>query len=114
MLLLAASLTQKWKQTATFTSCLRMQPETTLGRSAPRFRLAQSGARFGKRCLVGLHRSFHSASSRARALKFREPHVITVMGKAFYDLGHAPADHSNRRSTPKNYAVWEIHPVMKL
>jgi hypothetical protein len=24
------------------------------------------------------------------------------------------ADHSNRRRTPKDYAVWEIHPVMKL
>jgi hypothetical protein len=35
-------------------------------------------------------------------------------GKAFYDIGHAPADHSNRRSTPKGYAVWEIHPVMKM
>ena len=49
----------------------------------------------------------------AHALKIREPHVITVTGKAFYDSGHAPADHSNRRSTPKGYAVWEIHPVMK-
>ena len=49
----------------------------------------------------------------AHVLKIREPHVITVTGKAFYDIGHAPADHSNRRSTPKNYAVWEIHPVMK-
>jgi len=39
---------------------------------------------------------------------------ITVTGKAFYDIGHAPADHSNRRSTPKGYAVWEIHPVMKM
>ena len=47
----------------------------------------------------------------AHALKIREPHVITVTGKAFYDIGHAPADHSNRRSTPKGYAVWEIHPV---
>ena len=37
----------------------------------------------------------------AHALKIREPHVITVTGKAFYDIGHAPADHSNRRSTPK-------------
>ncbi|HMH41856.1 MAG TPA: hypothetical protein VK557_00110 [Pyrinomonadaceae bacterium] len=45
---------------------------------------------------------------------FREPRVITVTGKAFYDIGHAPADHSNRRSTPKGYAVWEIHPVMKM
>ena len=50
----------------------------------------------------------------AHTLKFREPHVITVTGKAFYDIGHAPADHSNRRSTPKGYAVWEIHPVMKI
>jgi hypothetical protein len=43
----------------------------------------------------------------AHALKIREPHVITVTGKAFYDIGHAPADHSNLRSTPKGYAVWE-------
>ena len=50
----------------------------------------------------------------AHALKIREPHVITVTGKAFYDIGHAPADHSNRRSTPTGYAVWEIHPVMKM
>jgi hypothetical protein len=50
----------------------------------------------------------------AHTLKFREPHIITVTGKAFYDIGHAPADHSNRRSTPKGYAVWEIHPVMQM
>ena len=37
-----------------------------------------------------------------------------MTGKAFYDIGHAPADHSNRRSTPKGYAVWEIHPVIKM
>jgi hypothetical protein len=73
MLSLAASLTQKWKQTATFTSRLKMPPETTSERLAP--------------------------------------HVITVTGEVFYDIGHAPADHSNRRSTPKGYAVWEIHPV---
>ena len=48
----------------------------------------------------------------AHTLKIREPHVITV--KVFYDIGHAPANHSNRRTTPKDYAVWEIHPVMKL
>ena len=41
-------------------------------------------------------------------------HVITVTGKAFYDIAHAPADHSNRRHSPQGYAVWEIHPVMKL
>ena len=41
-------------------------------------------------------------------------HVVAVTGKAFYDIAHAPADHSNRRTSPKDYAVWEIHPVMKL
>jgi hypothetical protein len=50
----------------------------------------------------------------AHTLKIREPRVITVTGKAFYDIGDAPADHSNRRSKPKGYAVWEIHPVMAL
>ena len=50
----------------------------------------------------------------AHRLKIGQPHVITVTGKAFYDFAHAPADHSNRRRTPKDYAVWEIHPVMKM
>jgi hypothetical protein len=50
----------------------------------------------------------------AHSLKMGEQHVITVTGKAFYDLTHAPADHSNRRRTPKDYAVWEIHPVTKM
>jgi hypothetical protein len=57
---------------------------------------------------------FPFAVKTAHALKTSEPHVITVTGKAFYDIGHAPADHSNRRSTPKDYAVWKIHPVMKM
>jgi hypothetical protein len=50
----------------------------------------------------------------AHTLKISEQHVITVTGKAYYDIGHAPADHSNRRRTPKDYAVWEIHPVMQM
>lgn len=58
--------------------------------------------------------TFPFSVKTAHALKFLEPHVVTVTGKAFYDLGHAPANHSNRTSSPKNYAVWEIHPVMKL
>ena len=28
-------------------------------------------------------------------------HVATVTGKAFYDIAHAPADHSNRRHSQK-------------
>jgi hypothetical protein len=58
--------------------------------------------------------SFPFAFKRAKKLKAREQHVITVTGKAFYDVGHAPKDHSNRRTTPSGYAVWEIHPVMQM
>src|SRR5438094_3089611 len=59
-------------------------------------------------------RSFPFSLKKAKKLKIREPHGITVTGKAYYDIGHAPADHSNRRSKPEGYAVWEIHPVMAL
>jgi hypothetical protein len=49
-----------------------------------------------------------------RKLKVNQPLIITVIGKAFFDIGHAPADHSNRRTGLQGYAAWEIHPVMKL
>jgi hypothetical protein len=49
-------------------------------------------------------------------LDLREDHVITITGKAFYDVDHAPADRSNERPKPfaPGYAVWEIHPAMLL
>jgi hypothetical protein len=43
-----------------------------------------------------------------------ETPIITVVGKAFWDMGHAPRDQSNRRKYMPGYSVWEIHPVMKL
>src|SRR5262245_21090014 len=49
-----------------------------------------------------------------RKLKFRESLTITVIGKALFDVGNAPADHSNRRTDLQGYGAWEIHPVMKL
>jgi hypothetical protein len=49
-----------------------------------------------------------------RKLKLTQPPIIIVIGKAFFDIGHAPADHSNRRTDLQDYAAWEIHPVMKL
>jgi hypothetical protein len=49
-----------------------------------------------------------------RKLKVAHPPIITVIGKAFFDIGHAPADHSNRRTDLQGYAAWEIHPVMEL
>src|SRR5438876_9475455 len=34
--------------------------------------------------------------------------------KALWDIGHAPKDGSNRRKRLPDYAVWEIHPAMRL
>jgi hypothetical protein len=55
---------------------------------------------------------FHTSSSKD--LKVDQPPVITVIGKAYFDVGHAPKDQSNRRNYQPGYAGWEIHPVMKL
>jgi hypothetical protein len=60
-------------------------------------------------------RSFSPKRQPSRsALLLAQPLIITVIGKAFFDISHAPADHSNRRTDLQGYAVWEIHPVMKL
>jgi hypothetical protein len=58
--------------------------------------------------------SFPFSFKESQRLEVRETHIITVTGRAFFDVDHAPADHSNRRTKPKKYAVWEIHPVMAL
>ena len=58
--------------------------------------------------------SFPFSFKGSQRLEMREPHIITVTGQAFFDVDHASADHSNRRTKPKKYAVWEIHPVMAL
>jgi hypothetical protein len=55
---------------------------------------------------------FHTGS--AKKLTFGQSPIITVIGKAFWDVGHAPKDQSNRRKYMPDDAVWEIHPVMKM
>jgi hypothetical protein len=56
---------------------------------------------------------FHTTS--ARKLTLNQAPVITVIGKAFFDVGHSLKDQkSNRRSHLPDFAAWEIHPVMKL
>src|SRR6266550_482319 len=105
---------QKWKQTAIFTSRLQMPTETTFERSAPKFRFGPKWCEIRQTVFGWTTQKFPFTVKTAHTLKIREPHVITVTGKAFYDIAHAPANHSNRRRTPKDYAVWEIHPVMKM
>src|SRR6266446_1767385 len=53
---------------------------------------------------------FHITTNRT--LTLREQPVITVVGKAFYDVDHAPRNQTNRRNNMPSFAVWEIHPVM--
>lgn len=41
--------------------------------------------------------------------------VVTVIGKAFYDIDHSGKNpQRNRRNYDSSLAVWEIHPFMKL
>jgi hypothetical protein len=72
------------------------------------------GARFAQPFLVGLPTRFPFHTGTAKKLTFGQSPIITVIGKAFWDVGHAPKDQSNRRKYMPDYAVWEIHPVMKL
>jgi hypothetical protein len=56
---------------------------------------------------------FHTSSAKKLALN--QTPVVTVTGKAFFDVGHCLKDQkSNRRSHLPGYAAWEIHPVTKL
>ncbi len=60
------------------------------------------------------HRDCGIFGDSDRKLKLIEAPIITVIGKAYWDVGHAPKDQSNRRSHLPSYAAWEIHPVMKI
>jgi len=58
--------------------------------------------------------SFPFSFKESQKLQMREQHIITVTGKAFFDVQHVSADNSNRRTESKKHSVWEIHPVMAL
>jgi hypothetical protein len=56
---------------------------------------------------------FHTSS--AKKLNVTNPPIITVVGRAFFDIGHSLKDQSkNRRTHRPDYAAWEIHPMMAL
>ena len=55
---------------------------------------------------------FHTSS--AKKLNLSDPRSSPFTGRAFFDIGHALKDQSNRRSHLPGYAAWEIHPVMTL
>jgi hypothetical protein len=58
---------------------------------------------------------FPFQTSSAKKLNVTNPPIITVVGKAFFDIRHSLKDQSkNRRRNLLSHAAWEIHPVMKL
>jgi len=48
-----------------------------------------------------------SGSQAAKKLNIAEPPIITVIGKAFLDIGYTPKDQSNHRKYMPG-AAWEI------
>src|SRR5438034_5102294 len=91
MLLLAASLTQKWKQTATFTLRLKMLTGNNVGTVSAEIPVGPKWCEIRQTVFGWTTQKFPFGVKTAHALKIREPHVITVTCKAFYDIGHAPA-----------------------
>lgn len=59
----------------------------------------------------------HFPLSPGKADKFTvtQHPIVTVIGKAFYDIDHSGNDTSgNRRNYDASLAIWEIHPVMNM
>jgi len=73
-----------------------------------------SGVRFVVMVFSWMTTKFPFHTQSARKLNVTDPLIITVIGKAYFDIGHAPKDQSNRRKYLPGYAAWEIHPVMKI
>jgi hypothetical protein len=82
--------------------------------SSVKFPQNRNGVRFATRFLVGTQMRFSLHLRSTRKLTLNEAPIVTIVGKAFWDIGHAPKDQSNRRKYMPGYAVWEIHPVMKI
>ena len=91
-----------------------MQLVTSPGLLSVKYLQNRSGARFVQPFLVWTPTRFPFHAGSAKKLTFGQSPIITVIGKAFWDVGHAPKEQSNRRKYMPDYAVWEIHPVMKL
>jgi hypothetical protein len=92
----------------------KMRPAINLESSSAKYRQDRRGVKFAKPFSVGRERDFPLHIRSTRELTINETPIITVIGKAFWDVGHAPKNQSNRRKRLPQYAVWEIHPVMVL
>src|SRR5262249_15926729 len=98
---------------ATYILRCTMQLVTSPASLSVKYLHNRSGVRFAQPFLVGLLHGFLFTLA-VRKLPFGQSARSTVIGKALWDIGHAPADHSNHKRDLQGYAAWEIHPVMKL
>jgi hypothetical protein len=58
---------------------------------------------------------FPIVPGREETIRLHEHPIVTVIGRAFYDIDHAQGGtENNRRNYNQALAVWEIHPVMRL
>jgi hypothetical protein len=111
----AALLSTSWRQMATFTVRFKTPPATSRGSSVAEIPpKPQKWCELRKIVFSWTHAKFPFSVRSGRKLNFTEPGIVTVTGKAFFDIGPRSPDQSNRRPNFPGYAVWEIHPVMKL
>ena len=61
---------------------------------------------------IGLCNPLHIRSTRE--LTFKERPIITVIGKAFWDVGHASKNQIKPQKEAASICGVEIHPVMAL
>src|SRR4030095_6137002 len=113
-LLQAALSLCRLKQTATCT--LSLETRRTLSResSSVKYPAESTWCEIRKTIFSWTRTRFPLHIRSTRELTINETPIITVIGKAFWDVGHAHKDQSNRRKRLPQYAAWEIHPVMAL
>jgi hypothetical protein len=110
----AALLLSKLKLTVIYISRFKMRPETSRGLWSVKYHPNRSGA-IRNRVFSWTPTRFPFHTNSAKKLTLNQTSVITVIGKAFFDVGHSLKDQkSNRRRHLPDYAAWEIHPVMKI
>ena len=104
----------KLKRTVTFTLPFKMRPETNRGIVVVEIPAKPQWCEIRNIVFSWTRTRFPFHTSSAKKLNVDDPPIITVTGKAYFDVGHAPKDPSNRRKYLPDYAAWEIHPVMRL
>ncbi len=88
-----------------------MHSDFSFSQACWRGRFSQKLSRFPTRnACADAENKWFALTGRAKKLNVTDPPIITVIGKAYFDVGHAPKDQSNRRKYLPGYAAWEIHP----